>query len=145
MSSAGIYIKKIKIKKSVRYSRTVQGSLLIMPGILPSVSTFPSHSSKLYLVPTNPLPTKCDVHRVRSIRPSVGNSGTQSWQMFPVPFPKPGVHQNIAMHYSPTARNFLLVLISTFPVHSSSFFLLLLQIISLHFEHCGALVQADSF
>ena len=31
---------------------------------------------------------------------------------------KPGVGQNIAMHASPTARNFFLGLISTFPVHS---------------------------
>ena len=35
---------------------------------------------------------------------------------------KPGVGQNIAMHASPTARNFSLVLISASPVHSPSFF-----------------------
>ena len=34
---------------------------------------------------------------------------------------KLGVGQNIAMHASPTARNYFLVLISTFPVHSPSF------------------------
>ena len=34
---------------------------------------------------------------------------------------KPGVGQNIAMHASPTAGNFFLVLISTFSVHSPSF------------------------
>ena len=35
---------------------------------------------------------------------------------------KPGVGQNIAIHASPTARNIFLVQISTFPVHSPSFF-----------------------
>ena len=34
---------------------------------------------------------------------------------------KPGVGQNTATHASPTAGNVFLVLISTFPVHSSSF------------------------
>ena len=34
---------------------------------------------------------------------------------------KPGVGQNIAMHASPTTRNFFLVLISTFSVRLSSF------------------------
>ena len=37
---------------------------------------------------------------------------TQSWQIFS------GVGQNIAMHASPTARKFSLVLFSTFPAHS---------------------------
>ena len=37
----------------------------------------------------------------------------------------PGVGQNIAMHASPAARNFFLALISTFPVHSPSYFSLL--------------------
>ena len=36
-------------------------------------------------------------------------------------FLKHGVGQNIAMHASATARNVLLVLISAFPGHSSSF------------------------
>ena len=39
-----------------------------------------------------------------------------------LPLLKPGVGQNIAMHALPTARNFLLLLISTFPVHSPSIF-----------------------
>ena len=34
---------------------------------------------------------------------------------------KPGVGQDIAIHASPTARNFVLVLIFTLPVHSPSF------------------------
>ena len=34
----------------------------------------------------------------------------------------PGVGQNIATHASPAIRNSFLVLLSTFPVHSSSFF-----------------------
>ena len=35
---------------------------------------------------------------------------------------KPGVGQNIAMHASPAARSFFLVLIYAFPFHSTSFF-----------------------
>ena len=35
---------------------------------------------------------------------------------------KPGVGQNIAMHVSPTAKDFFLELICTFLVHSPSFF-----------------------
>ena len=35
---------------------------------------------------------------------------------------KPGVCQNIATHASPTARNFFRVRISTFQIHSPSFF-----------------------
>ena len=35
---------------------------------------------------------------------------------------KPGIGQNITIHVSPTARNFFLVLISTFLFHSPSFF-----------------------
>ena len=34
---------------------------------------------------------------------------------------KSGVGQNTTMHASPTARNFVLVLISTSPVHSTPF------------------------
>ena len=42
---------------------------------------------------------------------------TQSGQII-VSSLKPGVGQNIALHASPTASNFFLVLISNFPVHS---------------------------
>ena len=38
---------------------------------------------------------------------------------------KSGEGQYVALHALPTARNYFLVLISTFPVHSPSFFLLL--------------------
>ena len=44
---------------------------------------------------------------------------TQSSKVLPL---KPGIGQNIAMHASFTARNVFFVLISTFPVHSPSFF-----------------------
>ena len=49
--------------------------------------------------------------------PSVGNAELTYWYVL---LWKPGEGQNMAMHASPTARNFFLVLISTFPVHSPS-------------------------
>ena len=57
--------------------------------------------------------------------PRLGTTDAENPHLANIPPLKPGVGQNIASHASPTANIFFLVLISTFPVYLSCFFLIL--------------------
>ena len=92
----------------VQQERTIYyiNKFLIFQSIFRSVAKFSSFSWELQM-------QKLKTNLFRTLRSKV------------LPL-KPGVDQNIAMHASPTARDFFLGLISTspvtFPVHSPSFF-----------------------
>ena len=85
--------------KILVYWFTVEGQMLYKSSLLCSV-----YNSTVGTVPT-------EIKAPSAENPELTN-------VLPL---KPGVSQNMAMHALPTARNFFLVLISTFLVHSLSF------------------------
>ena len=80
-------------------------------------------SSNVYTIPRLSSTTRTLAHH-HTIYPQWGTADAQikvpsaeNLELSCVLALKPGVGQNIAMHASPTARSFLLVLITNFPKH----------------------------
>ena len=101
------------------------------PGKGQNIALYASPTAKnffLFLISTFPV-TRSGTLRTQKLRsPSAENP--ELTNVLPL---KPGVGQNIAMHASPAATNFFLVLISTFTFIFFFFFFILLQILPLHF------------